>query len=449
VIVRRAPLVVALAVLAACDGVSPAPAVPETPAQRSDPLAGLAPWSDPWVLAHASIYLDGDTQAPRRAALERSLASPENLYSRARLGAYARPRGGWDALPEWQPRAIPIDAALAAALARGERPELAADRQPFVPAQRPETLAEWAAIGERVFFELPLRSEPFWESAIRDPARADALGIERATDGSFPGLVWMRDLDGRGVVGITCALCHSARSGDVLVAGRARRRLDYGRARIGFFEARRFPIDPRDRARWESWGPGRADVLEEEAEIPIAIPDLWGLREQRLLTQAGTLRHEDPLALAIRQETQYIQANHHHTRPPRVLMFALAMYLYSLTPPPARREAGDAGEREAGAVIFASECGRCHRSAIGSGELVPIAEIATDPELATGHARGTGGYRPAPLVRVADAAPYLHHGAVATLEDLLDPARSEQGHRFGMELAGDERARLLAYLRTR
>jgi hypothetical protein len=38
---------------------------------------------------------------------------------------------------------------------------------------------------------------------------------------------------------------------------------------------------------------------------------------------------------------------------------------------------------------------------------------------------------------------------VPTLEALLDPARTEPGHRFGMELEGEERALMLAYLRSR
>nr|MDQ3032804.1 cytochrome c [Myxococcota bacterium] len=225
--------------------------------------------------------------------------------------------------------------------------------------------------------------------------------------------------------------------------------LDYGHVRIGFYESRGGDIDPRSRARWESWGPGRADVIEDVADTPIAIPDLWGLRHQRLLTQAGTLRHESPLALAIRQETQYVQANHHRTRPPRELMWALSLYLYSLEPPPARAFEGAPRDRERGAAIFANACGRCHSSAIGSGELVDAAEVGTDPELALGDARGTGGYRPAPLLRVADAAPYLHHGVIPSLDALLDPAREEHGHRFGMDLSADERTQVIAYLRSR
>ncbi|UJR79710.1 hypothetical protein [Sandaracinus amylolyticus] len=437
----RAWLAIAM-VLAACD----APAEPIAIAPAIDP--SLEPWSDGWIDAHAPQYLD-DPRV-RREALEASLTNRENLYSATRLAAYGRERSGWDVLPVWSPRVRRIDVEVAQAMSRGETPIVDAHVAPLWDGARPTTHEAWVALGERVFFELPLRTEPFWDRAIRDAEYGASIGIERAPDGSVPGLVLTRDVEGRTGVGITCALCHSARDASgALIAGRARRSLDYGRARIDFYEARGAAIDPRARERWESWGPGRADVLEDVADLPIAIPDLWGLRHQRLLTQAGTLRHETPIALAIRQETQYVQANHHQTRPPRELMWALVTYLESLEAPAAPAYVGATRDRERGALVFARECGRCHSNAVGSGDLVPIDEIGTDAELATGRARGTGGYRPAPLVRVADAAPYLHHGAVPTLESLLDPARTEPGHRFGMALEDDDRTLLLAYLRSR
>ena len=95
-------------------------------------------------------------------------------------------------------------------------------------------------------------------------------------------------------------------------------------------------------------------------------------------------------------------------------------------------------------------------------ESKPAADkIGTDPQLAFGVARGTGLYRPAPLVRVADAAPYLHGGELATLEALLSTARLKPefvdgvrgpgavpGHRYGTGLAEDDRYALIAYLGT-
>ncbi|MDQ3033944.1 MAG: hypothetical protein M3Y87_16125, partial [Myxococcota bacterium] len=195
--------ILALSLAIACSE----PAAPPVEPAPIDPTAGLEPWSDAWIDAHAARFLDDD--AARRAALEASLTNPENLYSAARLNAYARGRSGWDALPAWSPRVQRIDAALAAALARGEHPEVGDDAARIWDGRRPSTHAEWVALGERVFFELPLRSEPFWEIALRDPARGEELGVIRAPDGSIPGLVRMRDVDGSTRTGITCALCHT------------------------------------------------------------------------------------------------------------------------------------------------------------------------------------------------------------------------------------------------
>ena len=73
-------------------------------------------------------------------------------------------------------------------------------------------------------------------------------------------------------------------------------------------------------------------------------------------------------------------------------------------------------------------------------------------------ARGTGTYRIAPLVDVANAAPYLHHGAVRDLDELLSPKRlaadfegrlgkgAIPGHTFGTDLAADDRAALISFL---
>jgi mono/diheme cytochrome c family protein len=420
-----------LASLAACSAAPP-------------PWEEHEPWSDAWIVAHGETYVS-DVDA-RREAMEASLTNPENLYAQARLGAYATGEGGWDALPEWNPRVEPLTDAHVDALARGERPDRPS--APFWDGATPSTFDQWAALGERVFFELPLRDESLWEPVLVDPALAAEVGLERDA-GEWPGFVWIADVEGRASVAITCALCHVARRGTgPLETGRARRSLDYGRAQIASAERLGRTLDPVTRARFESWGPGRADVIEDVADTPIAIPDLWGLREQRFLTQAGTLTHRDPMSLAIRQETQYVQANRGRTRPPRVLMFALAVFLYAIAPPPAR-PIEDPAAVARGESVFRRECVRCHSLDNGSGALVPSAEVGTNPELADGGARGTGAYRPAPLLRVADAAPYLHHGAIDSLESLLSAERAEPGHLFGTDLLTTERDDLLAWLRTR
>jgi cytochrome c peroxidase len=116
---------------------------------------------------------------------------------------------------------------------------------------------------------------------------------------------------------------------------------------------------------------------------------------------------------------------------------------------------------ERGRALFDTHCRSCHDEPNGSGTPVPAGRVGTEPALAFGHARGTGHYRPSPLVRVADAAPYLHHGEVTSLEALLGPQRLAEdytggargpgaipGHRWGTDLAPGDRQALVAYLHT-
>jgi mono/diheme cytochrome c family protein len=437
-----------LAFAVGCERAPPRRAVADVPPAPAPllRLEGLAPWSNPWILAHTESYLDDP--AARRAAMEGSLTQPSNLYSEARLTHYGRGTRGWDTLPEWNPRVLPFDRARAEAFARGDRIEVSAPA--FFDGSRPTDWQAWVALGRRVFHELPLRSEPYWADALRDRALAERLGVERAPDGSVPGLVLMRDLDGASRVGITCALCHAAPlvAGRAFVDGRARRALDYGLARVALARSRGRPLSDEAEARFSGWGRGRADVLEELSEVPIAIPDLYGLRALRWLTQGATLRHVSPLALAVRQETQYVQANHLRTRPPRVLVWALVAFLYALEPPPASAPSPDATTLARGRVLFEAHCRGCHDGPAWSGDPTSLARIETDPELARGRARGTGAYRPAPLLRVRDAAPYLHHGVVPDLASLLSPSREEPGHRFGTDLDETDRAALVAFLET-
>jgi mono/diheme cytochrome c family protein len=141
---------------------------------------------------------------------------------------------------------------------------------------------------------------------------------------------------------------------------------------------------------------------------------------------ARTIAHGGPTALAIRQETQLLHSNHQKVRPPRALAFALAMYIYSLTPPQRAKLPKESVQR--GGELFSTHCRGCHDNAALGGAPVAAKKVGTDPALANGGARGTGNYRPPALLRVWAAAPYCHHGAVATLEDVLSPARLEASY---------------------
>ena len=374
--------------------------------------------------------------------------NPANTYSRQRLGSYGLRDRGWDALPAWTPRSIPVTAATADAPVTDATP-------PLWDGRVPTSMAQWISLGRKVFYGYPLRAEPLADFALRDPALAARVGVHHGPDGVFPGVRRFRDVDGETRTGITCALCHTAVEDGAVVEGRARRDFDYGALRNAFQRARGGD-DGALTARMASWGPGRADVTEDDDQDPVAIPDLWGLRAQRALTQAGTIRHETPVALAIRTETQLLHANHERVRPPRELSFALAVYLYSLAPPTSPAVTPDARGR----ALFREHCADCHSNDAYGGAPVRAARVGTDPALANGHARGTGRYRPPALRDVARASPYLHDGTVATLEDLLSTERLAPsytrgargpgpvpGHTFGTDLPAEDRAALLRFVR--
>lgn len=416
-------------------------------------------WTDDWILGEASRYLDD--QAFRREALEASLTNPDNVYSAVRLSSYANADRGWDTLPVWVPRAAPVTDETARTLQAREPLTLPADTAPLWDGTRPTTMDEWVALGRRVFFEYPLRPEVFAEHALAHPEVATRIGVGPAADGTWPGFVTFADLDRRVRVGITCALCHVSIEDDAMVIGRAHRRLDYGQMRLAYHRDTGVPLPEDLAARMATWGPGRADITQDDDEDPVAIPDLWRVREQTHLTQAGTLRHVHPAALAIRQETQILHANRERTRPPRELAWALAMYVYSLTPPDRPEPAANALAAR-GAAVFDEHCRSCHAEPNGTGAPIDAELVGTEPSLAFGGARGTGKYRPAPLTRIADAAPYLHHGVVPSLEALLGTERFSpdyaggargpgpiEGHAFGTRLPAGDRDALLAYLRTR
>lgn len=440
-----------LAAALACGEPSP-PAEPSPAPEVAEVAEELAePWSDAWMLREGQRFIH-DTPY-RRAALEHSLVNPDNLYSSQRLSSYGLGDRRWDRLPQWNPRSVPVDASMAAQLEQGEFPEVPIER--LWDGVEPTTMQGWVSLGRRVFFGYPMRAEVYMEWGLTKRALADAVGVERDARGDIPGLVLFVDTDRQVRVGITCAICHTAVRDGQVVEGAARRSFDYGRLRAEYFEDTGEWVEPGLAERMAQWGPGRADVTEDDDEDPVTIPDLWGLRDQRWLTQAGTIRHDSPLALAIRQETQLTDSNHAMVRPPRALAWALAMYVYALDPGP-RTVAKDSP----GAAVFEVHCKRCHSNASYGGRVLPHESVGTDPALATGRGRGTGHYRVPNLVRVADGAPFLHDGTVASLDELLSAERLSPdfegrlrkgaipGHTAGMDLSPTDRADLIAFLQT-
>lgn len=278
----------------------------------------------------------------------------------------------------------------------------------------------------------------------RYPAQRAAFDAAAAR-GSATHLVRVRYADGSSAVALTCATCHSrTRESDGHVEmGAANHALDLGALMLDAPLGKGAPLANAD-APLARWGPGRVDVTTRDGSEPALIPDLRAVRFQRHLQHAGAVTQRDVTSLAIRIETLLITAHNDGVRPPREVALGLALYLWSLaeTLPRLQRESR-------GGQLFAQHCARCHAGDGLAGGLVDVDTGGGDATLARSRDRGTGSYRVTSLRGVGTRERLLHDGSVRSLDELLDPARTTAGHRFGTDLPSESRAQLVAWLRER
>jgi hypothetical protein len=242
---------------------------------------------------------------------------------------------------------------------------------------------------------------------------------------------------------------------------------------------------------------------------PPAVPDLIGIEDRRFLDSTGLNRHRsigDLMRYAALNQTldvltrygDFIPAAADSRTLPEpgtstfpgsadrysdVQLYALARYIYSLKPPPNPRPF-DATARRGQQVFHDSGCAACHTPPLyTNNRLTPAAGftvppdhytrygvlpivVGTDPALALTTRRGTGYYKVPSLKGLWYRGPLEHNGSVATLEDWFDPRRLRDdyvptgfmghdrktraviGHEFGLDLSGDDKTALIAFLRT-
>jgi cytochrome c553 len=417
------------------------------PAAREQPPA-LELRDDPHAFITSAAY--------RRGILERDLVERESVYSKVRLRHYSRSDAeGWDSvrIVDWP--SLPLTLADAQQIAASKQlpqlefgPPLAAAYGTEEAPVLPRTQAEWVALGERVFFELPMTTAPSVGRALRHGVDLRDYGV-LVHDGAYVG-VRLAQIDGQTRVVVTCASCHASIGADGAPSGvRANRDYDFARLRIDHGGANELSlVDETDPSELAKLGPGRSDVQRDRTFNPYAFPDFGGIVDVPYLHHTANWYHRGTASLAIRIETVYQSHGQLASRRPRVLMWALAEYLRSLPPPPALAGPSPASER--GRAVFAGEgCDACHTPPLyTSTERPTLAEIATDPAAGQSPIRGSGHWRVPSLRGVAGNGPYLHDGSVPTLEQLFDPEREQPGHRFGLELDDAVRADLLAFLAT-
>ena len=227
------------------------------------------------------------------------------------------------------------------------------------------------------------------------------------------------------------------------------------------------------------------------------MADLRGVRHRRYLDATGTHLNRGPEDIArygilVEYADAGIFGPHHmlpessfRRRPTDDAMYAMAKYLYSLEPAPSPFPLDERALR--GREIFEAEgCARCHTPPhYTNNKLIPVPgfepprddprtalldisnrRVHTDPGLALKTRKGTGYYKVPSLRGLWYRGLYGHSGFVASLEDWFNPARLRDdfvpsgwrgpgvkaravpGHDFGLDLPREDRAALIAFLRT-
>jgi mono/diheme cytochrome c family protein len=231
--------------------------------------------------------------------------------------------------------------------------------------------------------------------------------------------------------------------------------------------------------------------------FPHKTPDLIGFKNRKFIDHTATHKHRGPGDL-MRYAAMVTYAEASDFGPHRMLtdeqrkissrlpdeaLYALALYIYSLEPPPNPNKTN--ARSASGAKIFEREgCGGCHTPPLYTNnrltpalgfhpakehfqflDIMPMS-VKTDPGLALKTRKGTGYYKVPSLKGLWYRGRYLHDGSLTTLEEMFDPGRLKDdyvpsgfmpvgvkwravnGHEFGLKLKQEDRSALIAFLRT-
>ncbi len=387
------------------------------------------------------------------------------------------------------------------------------------------TREDWVRAGKLVFEQPTVfvpaaaRREEYLESLRRFPGGIGPSGITR-------NMVYV--LRKRGVIefGVeSCAECHTRLMPDgTYVAGaptmedqgarglwRMQYRIEKGTQTLSDF------IRNRQRVFYAPWlstpeafnSISPEDFLREQvrpagvhmragtgARHPAKTPVLIGVQDLKYLDATGLSRHRGPddfMRYAIVNQGLNGLAQFGPFQPGGLLpgasrpgryddaqLYALALYVYSLKPPP-NPHPRDAQVRLGERVFERERCSTCHPAPIyTNNKLTPApgfritpqmrqtdaimdVSVGTDPGLAMNTRRGTGFYKVPSLRGLWLRSYYGHQASTASLEEWFDPARLGPGyepkgyhfergpiagHEFGLRLSPRDKGALIAFLRT-
>jgi mono/diheme cytochrome c family protein len=394
----------------------------------------------------------------RRSELAASLLNPKNGYSALRLANYGTDTAGnWDALPEWNPRVARVEnAELDAGVDANATLPASAAALVVTPDATRGSVAALVALGAQAFASYPVQMLGSAAYGLASRARATHYGFWQSANDGAGGIVRAEMADGSAAFAMTCATCHARQDGETIATGLPNTALDLGAllADATGTSSNAFATAAR------TWGPGRLDVSSTTGTESVKFPDLRAVRDEPYLQADATVEQNDVVTLAIRIETLIITSQNDVLRPPRQVALALAAYVWRLS---SSLPAGGAPSADAlaGEQVFDATCSSCHTRPEYSGSPVALDVVLTDPVVGNSPERGTGFYRVPSLHGVSTRGPLLHDGSVTDLASFFDPVRQDanyaggrlgagpvHGHPFGLERSAEERAELVAFLRT-
>jgi hypothetical protein len=408
------------------------------------------------------------------------------------------------------------------------------DPQPAFDYSKLRTRQDWINAGAQIFEAanaFPPVDSPFPD--VRNPDWYKFTGVKLDKNGVMPYYRYV--IRKKGQVEVTldsCASCHTRVMPDGKVVRGAQGNAPFGRIwaymlkqrpnqdgkaqRINnkFFGTPWIPMSPDD--------PRSAMTLREFAEhlatipegvnprqgtsmlFPVQIPDLIGVKDRLYLDHTGLQQNRSIVDLMrydainnfideIKSYRGFVPSTQTDKLPDIAKedimresdrdLYALALYLHSLKPPPNPNHFGPLAAK--GKKVFSREgCNQCHTPPLYTSNKLTPAEgftipekdlklyrildesVGTDPYLAMMTRRGTGFYKVPSLKGVWYRGPFEHNGSVATLEDWFDPHRLDSdyvptgykgyhtqtraisGHPFGLDLSPEDKKALIAFLKT-
>ncbi|GJM29978.1 MAG: hypothetical protein DHS20C17_26130 [Cyclobacteriaceae bacterium] len=405
-----------------------------------------------------------------------------------------------------------------------------------------KTQQDWIEAGKEVFF-WPVSGTAKVDPQYRGIENTYLVesGDPITAEGVYPFSRYLIQEKGKVLRGtLSCATCHTRvmSDGSTVIGAQGNTAFDPGFA-VGIVEKFKVPKENLDPGMYSlistPWAPEVkqrvtsrtrdefvADLMASPNGVmvrqgvgflPVSVPSLIGIKDIKYLDKTGLMIHEGPedlmryaalnqgmdmltsyngfIPLGTDEFTQLPTPNEWNhpfgyagKRYSDEQLYALAQYIYSLTPPEnpniAAPELLAKGER----IFIEQGCVTCHTPPIYTNNmLTPVdgftppeshfekydifdISVETDTDLSLKARRGTGYYKIPSLRGVWYRQNFFHNGELATLEDIFDPARlkddyvptgyklstvtskSVPGHDFGMELNDGDKSALISFLKS-